>query len=203
MSDLPPPSPEGQLIRRVRELAIPKLTIRAAAARVGMSPEQWGNVERGFVRTRGAPPRPFRPPAATLARMSTAIGLSPERLEEEGQRPDAAQMLREILPPRARPGGGQGAGSAPGLADHISAVWAEIRSAASRYGTPRPSGSQAFPGSRWAARLWDDDEGPLGDDEGRVEAIAAIRMVADRHERGRTGGEAGRAGLRRAHFVRR
>lgn len=97
MTDLPR-TPEGRLIRRVREQAIPKLTIRAAAARIGMSPEQWGYAERGYVPRRGdTPERDFHPPAATLASMASGLGISPERLESEGERPDAAEILREIL----------------------------------------------------------------------------------------------------------
>lgn len=42
--------------------------------------------------------------------MAHAVGLSPERLETEGQRPDAAHILREILrePRREAPGRSRG-----------------------------------------------------------------------------------------------
>lgn len=108
--DLPRPTPEGELIRRVRNLSIPKLSIPAAAARIGLSAEQWGYVERGYYPARdGNPPRPFSPPAATLAKMAGALRISPDRLESEGQRPDAAKILREILcgepQPAAKDGG--------------------------------------------------------------------------------------------------
>lgn len=94
---LPGPTPEGHLIRRVRGLTIPKLSIRNAAARIGMSAEQWGYVERGYLPSRGGKsPQPFSPPAATLARMAYALEITPERLESEGQRPDAAEVLREM-----------------------------------------------------------------------------------------------------------
>ena len=96
--EVPGATPEGQLIRRVRDLSIPKLTIRAAAERIGLSTEQWGYIERGYRPARaGEPPRPFSPPAATLAKMAHALRITPERLESEGQRPDAAEILREIL----------------------------------------------------------------------------------------------------------
>lgn len=98
--DLPTPTPEGRLVRRAREMASPKLSIRAAAGRIGLSAEQWGTIERGYRPTRaGEPPQPFSPPAATLARMAHALGISPERLKAEGQRPDAAEMLRAAFPP--------------------------------------------------------------------------------------------------------
>src|SRR5437588_11465440 len=99
MTDDPPrPTPEGQLIRRARSLSIPKLTIPSAARRIGLSAEQWGYVERGYYPARGGnPPRPFSPPAATLAKMAYSLQITPERLESEGQRADAAEILREIL----------------------------------------------------------------------------------------------------------
>ncbi len=98
MSDDLPSTPEGRLIRRARERAIPKLTIRAAAAKIGMSAEQWGYAERGYIPSRGgSPPREFHPPAATLARMASAMSVTPGELESPGERPDAAEILREIL----------------------------------------------------------------------------------------------------------
>jgi len=98
MSDDLLPTPEGQLVRRVREMAVPRLSIRAAAASIGMSPEQWGYAERGYTPGRGGkPPRRFRPPTATLARMAHAVGVTPERLEHEGGRPDAADILHDML----------------------------------------------------------------------------------------------------------
>ena len=99
MNDLPAPTAEGRLIRQARELAVPRLSIRAAAARISMSPEQWGNIERGYRYTRpNDPPRPFKhPPATTIAKMASAVGISPDQLESEGQRPDAAEILREII----------------------------------------------------------------------------------------------------------
>jgi hypothetical protein len=92
------PTPEGRLIRQVRSLAIPKLSIPAAAARIDLSAEQWGYVERGYYPARdGNPARTFSPPAATLAKMAYALRITPEQLASEGQRPDAAEALREIL----------------------------------------------------------------------------------------------------------
>lgn len=97
--DLPPPTPEGQLIRRVRESLRPRLPVAAAAERAGVGEATWGNTERGY-RTmgRGAPPQPFRPSAQTLAHMAHAIGLTPADLEEVG-REDAATILAEMRGP--------------------------------------------------------------------------------------------------------
>ncbi len=105
VDELPRPTPEGKLIRGVRDRFIPKLTIRAAAARIGLSAEQWGYIERGYYPGRsGNPPRAFSAPATTLAKMARALRIPPERLESEGQRPDAAEVLRAIIQEQADSG---------------------------------------------------------------------------------------------------
>lgn len=100
-----PRTPEGDLIRRARERAAPKLSIRAAAARIGISPEHWGNIERGHKSAgEGKTPRPLdEVSAALIAKMARAVGLTPEQVENEGRRPDAAEALRELLSSPAAP----------------------------------------------------------------------------------------------------
>jgi hypothetical protein len=41
--------------------------------------------------------RPARAKPVTIAHMAYAVGLSPERLESEGQNPEAAAILREVI----------------------------------------------------------------------------------------------------------
>ena len=190
--DLPRPTPEGQLIRRVRDLAIPKLSIRAAAARIGMSAEQWGYVERGYFPGRsGNPPRPFSPPAATLAKMAHALRITPGRLEAEGQRPDAAEVLREII----RQDQDQAQAQLPEVADfaraygidpddprdpYIASVREEIAEAIKRYGAA-PTGEQIFhgaPASYVEAAVWDDER--MGA-RSKEMAIAAMRAERDKY----------------------
>lgn len=67
-----------------------------AAEEAGVSLARWSHIENAY-ETRQGTTRPVKAKADTLARMARAIGLSPERLESEGQRPDAAEILREIL----------------------------------------------------------------------------------------------------------
>lgn len=95
--DLPAPSPEGDLIRRAREAYIPRLSLRAAAVKVGISTEYWGHVERGYQPAgRGKPPKPVIPGAQTLAQMAYVVEVTPDELAEAG-RPDAESILREII----------------------------------------------------------------------------------------------------------
>lgn len=81
--------PHGALIEEAREKA--RLSRREAARRAGISGNWWKFVVTGY---QGE--TPVRGGAETVARMARVVGLSPERLESDGQRPDAAEILREI-----------------------------------------------------------------------------------------------------------
>jgi hypothetical protein len=197
VDDLPSPTPEGQLIRRVRGLIIPKLSVRNAAARIGMSAEQWGYVERGYLPSRGSkPPQPFSPPAATLARMAYALEIAPKRLESEGQRPDAAEILREILHREVEAADAAAADrlDPPMTAERAAAdrPWFdeinERRVALAARGVTNPSGAQMFPDSPDDAQAWDGIGArmPVGD---RVWFIADLRRwAAGRNPRAAPGG---------------
>lgn len=99
-TDLPGPTPEGQLIKRVRESLQPRVTVAEAAQRAGISAEMWGHIERGHRSAgRGAGRVPVKAKRPTLARMAFEIGVSAEDLEEAG-REDAAEVLRQMLDSR-------------------------------------------------------------------------------------------------------
>jgi hypothetical protein len=89
MSRSPKP-PYGELIEQARGDA--GLSKREAARRAGISDAWWRYVTEG---RQGDTPVPGT--AGTVAAMARAVGLSPERLEEEGQRKDAAAALRKML----------------------------------------------------------------------------------------------------------
>jgi transcriptional regulator with XRE-family HTH domain len=88
--------PEARLIRAAREAA--GLTAAKAAAKTGgvVSPVYWRDVERGTGGRRGKRV-PVRGSARVIAHMALAVTLTPDRMETEGERPDAAEVLREIL----------------------------------------------------------------------------------------------------------
>jgi transcriptional regulator with XRE-family HTH domain len=97
VTDLPPPTPAGKLLRSVRRRAVPKLSQPEVAHRAGIDPGTLGNIERGYRhlgdgRTRAVPGDPV-----TIAKVARILGIGPEQLEDEGKRPDAAEELREIL----------------------------------------------------------------------------------------------------------
>jgi transcriptional regulator with XRE-family HTH domain len=84
-----PLPPYGVLIEAVREKA--GLSRREAARRAGISDAWWRYVAAGWQNG------PVTGTADTVAAMARAVGVPPERLEAEGERPDAARVLRGIL----------------------------------------------------------------------------------------------------------
>lgn len=88
------PPPEAVLIRRVRQAT--GITVDAASERAGISKARWTQVETGREKRKDGYHRAVAPPG-TLARMAHALRLTPDRLAAEGARPDAAEVLGEIL----------------------------------------------------------------------------------------------------------
>lgn len=92
------PSPQlppcGALIEVARKGA--RLTIQAAAKRAGVSKATWIDSVREY-RKRDGSREPVDPKPETIARMAHAVGVSAKRLEIEGEHPDAAEILTEIL----------------------------------------------------------------------------------------------------------
>lgn len=105
----PPAPPEAVLIRLAREAA--DIRVAVAAKGAGVSVARWSQIETGS-ETRNGKMSPVRAKAGTIARMAREIGISPERMAAEGERPDAAEIIREIIrqdgesqdaPPPAQP----------------------------------------------------------------------------------------------------
>lgn len=88
MSSQPPPY--GALIEKAREDA--GLSYREAARRADISDAWWRYVVTG--RQGG---NPVRGSAEVVAAMARVVGVDPDRLAGEGERPDAADRLRDLL----------------------------------------------------------------------------------------------------------
>lgn len=84
-----PRTPEGRLLRRVRKAA--RLSIPDAAKAAGISPEHWGNIERGTRTIDGRHENVTGTPV-TLAQMARALGIAAADLAA-AERPDAASEL--------------------------------------------------------------------------------------------------------------
>lgn len=200
--DLPSLSPAGTLIRRARLLMTPKMSIRAAASRAGISPETWGIAERGYRDMKGGR-RPVSTPPETIAKMARVVQVSPRDLEADGQDPAAASELRTLMgmprndaaaagPADHRGGTGEGA-----LAPFLAAVQAALIDAITRTGSTDPPGAE-IPGlSDWERGWWDRQRedfppgGPLLSPSERVRHIARLRLE---DEEGRRAGLPGKTG---------
>lgn len=79
-------------LKRIR----PKLSVREAASRAGISEGWWRQVVRGYQPLKGGGKAPMTGSAETVASMARVVGVTPEQLEE-AERPDAAEELRALL----------------------------------------------------------------------------------------------------------
>ena len=97
-SDTPVSGHDGDVIRQARLRMMPALSIRKAAALTGDDAGNWGHVERGYQDLGGDRGRRLimHPPAATLARMSSVVGVLPAEWAARG-RADVAALLDGIL----------------------------------------------------------------------------------------------------------
>jgi transcriptional regulator with XRE-family HTH domain len=122
----PPPPPEANLIREKREAMIPRLSMREAARRAGISAPWWRMLETGIRRVKGQD-FPERANAETLARMARVVGLTPAELhaaasasetpQDAGRIRDAAEILARLQPDEARTEAERMAHAVPGLSD--------------------------------------------------------------------------------------
>ena len=94
MSVHPEAPREADLIRQRREALVPAMSRRQAAAKAGLSPSQWGDVERGRKKAGSGIVVPVQATADTLARMAHAVSVSADDLASAG-REDAARHLRD------------------------------------------------------------------------------------------------------------
>jgi transcriptional regulator with XRE-family HTH domain len=73
----------------------PPFSRRQAAARAGLSPSQWSDIERGSKKAGQGSVVPVRATAETLARMAQTVGLAAGDLATAG-RQDAASLLDDV-----------------------------------------------------------------------------------------------------------
>jgi hypothetical protein len=93
VNEHPTPPPEGELITEALKRMRPKVSIREAARRAGISDSWWRQVVRGYQPLRGGGRAPMQGSAETVASMASVVGVTPEQLAAVG-REDAAEELR-------------------------------------------------------------------------------------------------------------
>jgi hypothetical protein len=102
MDQRPPQPPEGKLIADAAEDL--DLSIRAAAQRAGLSYGRWRQIVQGYQNVSPGVYAKVVGPARTVARMAQVVGVTPEQMESEGRRPDAAEVMRRnAAQPHAAP----------------------------------------------------------------------------------------------------
>jgi hypothetical protein len=201
MDQRPPQPPEGKLIAEATERA--GLSIREASRRAGLSYGRWRQITSGYQNVSPGSYAAVRAPARTLARMAEAAGLSPEQMETQGQRPDAAAEMRRAVPAPEPPGNlpGPGVFDLPVTAEERAKFWsqvqAEVRRAEMEYGNPDPDrdprikdpalrGPQIFADAT-EAMAWND---PRMNRLQVIDLVASLRVIKDRaiREEGRRTG---------------
>jgi hypothetical protein len=93
MEQRPEQPPEGKLIAAAAERQ--DLSIREAARRAGISYGRWRQIVTGYQNVSPGSYAPVHAPARTLAKMAAVVRVTPEQMETEGERPDAAAVMRE------------------------------------------------------------------------------------------------------------
>jgi transcriptional regulator with XRE-family HTH domain len=186
METVPAPPPEGVLIRLAREAA--GLRVADVARKAGVSIARWSQIENGR-ETRAGVVKPVRSKPGTLAHMANAVGVTPERLETEGERPDAARVLREIVREIVTPSAPhdpQPALGAEEITDPERWLWSEVLRLTKKLGR-NPLGIEIFPPSEdyeteavWVVcrETWDDPHGDLPDDAARIRLVARLMKRA-------------------------
>jgi hypothetical protein len=88
----------------------------SGGARDGISEARLRQIEAGYQTVRAGVQASTSARADTLAWLARFYGITPEHLEDDGQRPDAADVLRDILRRELMPSAGTpGAPLAPGM----------------------------------------------------------------------------------------
>jgi transcriptional regulator with XRE-family HTH domain len=160
MNRPPEPPPEGVLIESARTQA--RLSVREAARRAGISEGWWRQVVKGYQSLSGGSFGTVRGvPAETIAKMARAAGVTPELLEAEGQRPDAAEAMRDgALRVKAEPAPHRFSLPEPtpemrrDLDPLLAEVGACVRVAAAAYPGQRLDGARVFPPGEHAPTYW-------------------------------------------------
>ena len=102
MDQRPVQPPEGRLIADAANRL--DLSIREAARRAGISYGRWRQIVTGYQNVSPGSVAPVHAPAGTLAKMAAAVGVTPEQMDTEGLRPDAAEAMRHLaVTPSAAP----------------------------------------------------------------------------------------------------
>ncbi len=196
MDQRPQQPPEGKLIADAANRL--DLSIREAARRAGISYGRWRQITAGYQNVSPGVYAAVHAPARTLAKMARVVGVTPEQMETEGQRPDAAEAMRRepapAAPPRQSPTGIPGidqAATDEELEPFVRQIRRQIADAVADYG-PEVSGEIIF-GAGHEADAWNAKMMPP---DATVKMLALFRLFAARNVGGESGARTGLSRLR-------
>lgn len=168
MNDRPDQPPEGKLIAAALERS--GLSIREASKRAGISYGRWRQITTGVQHVSPGEFAAVRAPAKTLAKMALTVAVTPEQMETEGHRPDAAEVMRQqsdsriaspSLPPFNPPPVQRGTifgDMSPEMAAQVRPLYEAVHGRVQVASAVRPgplAGRHVFPDDEAAARQWD------------------------------------------------
>lgn len=97
----PRPTPEGELLERLRKDVRPTLSVREAAKRADISEARWRQIAKGYSQPSKDVRVPVRAPADTLARMAEVVGATAAQLTNAGRKDAADELQRMQVATRA------------------------------------------------------------------------------------------------------
>lgn len=162
MNERPEQPPEGRLLAAATEHS--GLSIREASRRAGISYGRWRQITSGVQHVSPGEFAAVHAPARTLAKMAAVVGVTAEQMETEGQRPDAAQAMRdadrrEVTAPApsrsAFPLPPPTPDMARLLAPFLTEAETRVKVAQDAYPGQRLSGRQVYPDLPEGAAYWD------------------------------------------------
>lgn len=156
----PEQPPEGRLIAEALKRS--GLSIREASRRAGISYGRWRQITTGVQNVSPGNFAAVHAPAATVAKMARVVGVPPEQMETEGQRPDAADEMRRepVLRVAPEPLDDNRPEVTPAMAEAMAPYEAAISRYVARARTRHPgqrqlTGAQVFPDSPVDQVTWD------------------------------------------------
>lgn len=175
----PAPPPEAVLLRLVRKAQ--GVSLQQAARAAGISKAWLSSIETGHdSRARyGDGTRTVRASDEIIARLALLLQVSPERLETDGQRPDASAVLREMLRQR-RP-----APVSP--SQHLSVLYDGAGDGHRMDGYTLDAAGDRHYLSAPLQRIWTDPD-LASDEELRLALIRRAEEMRRERDRGRNGG---------------
>ena len=179
METRPDQPPEGKLISDATHRL--KISIREAARRAGISYGRWRQITTGYQNVSPGVYAPVHAPPRTVAKMAVVVGITPDQMETQGQRPDVAEILRSetlalVLRVAAEPDLLPTTDAMElAIRVHMQEVNDRLEFVRRRFPGQRLTGLMMFPTAPRDQRVWDGLVADGETEEATAQGIAAMR----------------------------